>query len=270
MFSINELDGMLEELGLGDNNKILYTHFRIPGMSLDDGHSQSKSVGNAVVIEEIVEDNVVSSSGRDQDCSELGKEEEHVDTSTHASTFDICPVVEFRDDENVGSLYCDNDVPMANAFSFRNVMKDFDVEIHNQSGKESRLLMLDCSELGKEEEHVDTSTNASTFDILVALSSGKESRLLMLDCFELGKEEEHVDTSTHASTFDICPVVESRDDENVGNLYCDNDVPMANAFSFRNVMKDFDVEIHNQRSSHYQHNTFQRRENPTQIMCTRD
>ncbi|GKB72344.1 hypothetical protein Tco_0933756 [Tanacetum coccineum] len=148
MFSINELDGMLEELGLGDNNKILYTHFRIPDMSLDDGlvplmadqdvikllnyvpeckEIKSKSVGNGVVIEKIVEDNVVTSSGRDQDWSELGKEEEHVDTSTHASTFDVCPVVESRNDENVGNLYCDNDVPMANAFSFRNVMKDSDV-----------------------------------------------------------------------------------------------------------------------------------------------
>ncbi|GJX51418.1 hypothetical protein Tco_0278263 [Tanacetum coccineum] len=37
MFSLYELFGMLKELGLGDNNQILFTHFRIYGMSLDDG-----------------------------------------------------------------------------------------------------------------------------------------------------------------------------------------------------------------------------------------
>ncbi|GJX04024.1 hypothetical protein Tco_0189940 [Tanacetum coccineum] len=157
MFFIHELVGMLGELSLGDNNKILYTHFRTPGMSLDDGlvslmtdedvikllnyvpmykeikvyieidvslvqqHlvellvSQSKCVGNGVVIEEIVEDNVISTSGKESrllmlEWSEMGKEEEHVDTSTHASTSDVCPVVESRNDENVGNLYCDNEI----------------------------------------------------------------------------------------------------------------------------------------------------------------
>ncbi|GKA86278.1 hypothetical protein Tco_0807989 [Tanacetum coccineum] len=71
MFSINE------ELCLRYNNKILFTHFRIPGISLDDGLVSLMADDdvikllnyvpgcNLVVIEEIVEDNVVSSSEKD-------------------------------------------------------------------------------------------------------------------------------------------------------------------------------------------------------------
>ncbi|GJS15659.1 hypothetical protein Tco_0410131 [Tanacetum coccineum] len=138
MFFILELDRMLDELGLWDNNKILYTHFRIHGMSLGNGmvllimdetvikllnyvpmcneievhietdvslieqhlveflvsHSQNNRVGNSVVIKEIVEDNVVSSSGNESrllmlEWPEMDKDKAHVDTSTHASIFDV-------------------------------------------------------------------------------------------------------------------------------------------------------------------------------------
>ncbi|GJT87811.1 hypothetical protein Tco_1069528 [Tanacetum coccineum] len=158
MFLLYELSGMLKELGLWDNNKIVLTHFRIPGMSLDDGlvllmadadviksliyvsgckeieiyietgvsfvklhlvglvvnKSQSKGVGNGVVIEEIVEDNVVSSNGKDSrlfmlEWPEMGKDDEHVDISNHAPTYDVCPIVEPGNDENVKNLDCDNE-----------------------------------------------------------------------------------------------------------------------------------------------------------------
>ncbi|GJZ04017.1 hypothetical protein Tco_0537292 [Tanacetum coccineum] len=36
LFSVGEFVGMLKELGLGDDS-ILFSHFRIPGKSLDDG-----------------------------------------------------------------------------------------------------------------------------------------------------------------------------------------------------------------------------------------
>ncbi|GKD60326.1 hypothetical protein Tco_1297835 [Tanacetum coccineum] len=178
MFLLYELSGMLKELGLWDNNKIVLTHFRIPGMSLDDGlvllmadadviksliyvsgckeieiyietgvsfvklhlvglvvnKSQSKGVGNGVVIEEIVEDNVVSSSGKDSrlfmlEWPEMGKDDEHVDISNHAPTYDVCPIVEPGNDENVKNLDCDNEVPITNPFSFRNMMEDSDVDV---------------------------------------------------------------------------------------------------------------------------------------------
>ncbi|GKB32626.1 hypothetical protein Tco_0872027 [Tanacetum coccineum] len=121
MFSIHELYEMFNELGLWDDNKILVMRFRILGMSLDDGlvplivdayviklldyvptckeievyietdvslveqylvellvsHSQNKGVGHALML----------------DWPKMGKEEEHVDTSSQASTSDVCPVV---------------------------------------------------------------------------------------------------------------------------------------------------------------------------------
>ncbi|GJS99581.1 hypothetical protein Tco_0820751 [Tanacetum coccineum] len=136
IFSFHELYGMLKELGLRDNNnKILFMHFRIHGVSLDDGlvrlmanvdllvsQSYSKGADNGVVIEEIVEDNVVSISRKDSrllmlEC--IGK------------GFDVCPVVEPRNDENVGNLDYYKEVPMANPFSFGNLTEDSNVEIHN-------------------------------------------------------------------------------------------------------------------------------------------
>ncbi|GKA85628.1 hypothetical protein Tco_0807282 [Tanacetum coccineum] len=92
----------------------------IPGISLDDSlalmadddvikllnyvpgckDTESKGVCSVVVIEEIVEDNVVSSSEKDSRLEWHGMD-------------------------------CDNEVPMTNPFSLRNLLEDFDVEIHN-------------------------------------------------------------------------------------------------------------------------------------------
>nr|GEU30512.1 transposase, MuDR, MULE transposase domain protein [Tanacetum cinerariifolium] len=139
MFFIYELVRMLGELGLGDNNKIMYTYFRIPSMSLDDGlvslmadedvikllnyvpmykeikvyietNVSSKCVGDDVVIKEIVEYNVFSTGRK-----------------------------ESRNDENIGNLDCDNEVPTANVFSFRNLMEYFDVEIHNVANEHENV-----------------------------------------------------------------------------------------------------------------------------------
>nr|GEW59618.1 transposase, MuDR, MULE transposase domain protein [Tanacetum cinerariifolium] len=90
MFSLYELSRMLKEVSL------------------------RKCVGNGMVIEEIIEDNVVSSSGED---SRLLMVE--------------WSVVEPMNDENVGCLYCDNEVPMGNPFSFSNLLEGFDVKIDN-------------------------------------------------------------------------------------------------------------------------------------------
>ncbi|GJZ21004.1 hypothetical protein Tco_0558043 [Tanacetum coccineum] len=220
MFSLYEWSEMLKELGLGDNNKILFTHFRIHGMPLDDGfvplmanvdvikllnyvtrckeievyietdvslvelhlvelvvsQSHIKGVGNGVVIEEIVEDNVVSSSGKESgmlmlewhgmgkeevisrsgkesrlstlEWPDMGKEDKHVNTSTQALTSDVCPVVEPRNDENVGNLDCDNEVPMGNPFSFRNLMEDSNVDVHDVAIKHENV--DDLNHLGED------------------------------------------------------------------------------------------------------------------------
>ncbi|GJV31816.1 MAK10-like protein [Tanacetum coccineum] len=68
--------------------------------------------------------------------------------------------------------------------------------------------MIEWPSMGKEE---------------VVSRSVKESRLLMLKWHDIGKEDEHVDTSNHASTSNVCPVVKHMHDENVGYLYCDNE-----------------------------------------------
>ncbi|GJZ44624.1 serine-threonine/tyrosine-protein kinase catalytic domain-containing protein [Tanacetum coccineum] len=115
------------------------------GVSLVELHllellaSQSQSKG--VVIEKIVEDNIVSISGKDSrllmlEWPKMGREEEHVDTSNHASTTEV---VEPRNDENVGNLDCDSEVPMANPFRFRNLLEYSDVEIHNVENKHDNV-----------------------------------------------------------------------------------------------------------------------------------
>ncbi|GJW71151.1 hypothetical protein Tco_0128068 [Tanacetum coccineum] len=74
--------------------------------------SHSKRLGNGVVIKEIVEDNAISSGGKDSRLLIIewpSKQDEHVDTSNHALTSNICPVVEPTNDENVRCLYCDNE-----------------------------------------------------------------------------------------------------------------------------------------------------------------
>ncbi|GKB14143.1 hypothetical protein Tco_0848066 [Tanacetum coccineum] len=155
MFSLYELFGRLNELGLGDNNQILFIYFRISWIYLDDGlvslmadsdvikllnfvpgckeievyietsvslvelhlveslivsQSHNKCVGNVVVIDEIIEDNVVSSSGKDSRFLMIEwPEDEHVDTSYHASTMNVYPIVKPMNDENVGYLDCDNE-----------------------------------------------------------------------------------------------------------------------------------------------------------------
>ncbi|GKA04906.1 putative ribonuclease H-like domain-containing protein [Tanacetum coccineum] len=68
-------------------------------------YSHSKRLGNGVVIKEIVEDNAISSGGKDSRLlmlkwPDMGKEDEHVDTSNHASTSNVFSVVEPTNDEN--------------------------------------------------------------------------------------------------------------------------------------------------------------------------
>ncbi|GJR69953.1 hypothetical protein Tco_0016018 [Tanacetum coccineum] len=154
IFSLYELCGMLEELGLGDNNKILFIHFRILGMSFDDGlvplitdddviellnyvtGCKEKEVyietGNGVIIEEIVEDNVVSSSGKDSklfmlEWFRMSKEEV------------VSRIVEPRNGEDVGNLDCDNEVPMTNPFSFRDLMEDSDIDVYDVSNEHENI-----------------------------------------------------------------------------------------------------------------------------------
>ncbi|GKE97678.1 hypothetical protein Tco_0021029, partial [Tanacetum coccineum] len=70
----------------------------------------------------------------------------------------------------------------------------------SNSGKDSRLFMLEWPGMGEEE---------------VVSISGKVSRLLILEWPEMGKEDEHANTTKHASTSDVCPVVEPINDENI-------------------------------------------------------
>ncbi|GKC89436.1 hypothetical protein Tco_1150085 [Tanacetum coccineum] len=124
-------------------------------------YSQSKGVGNGVVIEEIVEDNVVYNSGKDLrllmlECPEIGKEEEHVDTSTHALISKICLIVKPRNDENVRNLDCDN---KANAFSFRNLIEDFDIEMYNVANKHENVNGIHEQTVGDIHEIVHTASD---------------------------------------------------------------------------------------------------------------
>ncbi|GJT68051.1 ribonuclease H-like domain-containing protein [Tanacetum coccineum] len=70
---------------------------------------------NGVVIEEIVKDNAISSGGKDLRLLMIelpSKEDEHVDTSNHASTSNVYLVVEPTNDESVGYLYCNNELKL--------------------------------------------------------------------------------------------------------------------------------------------------------------
>ncbi|GJY92505.1 hypothetical protein Tco_0508287 [Tanacetum coccineum] len=89
-------------------------------------------LGNGVVIEEIVEDNVVLSSKKDSKLWMIEWcEDEHVDTANHASTSNVFLVVEPTNDENIGYLDYDNEVLMGNPFSFINLLEGSNIEIHN-------------------------------------------------------------------------------------------------------------------------------------------
>ncbi|GKE73213.1 hypothetical protein Tco_1535254, partial [Tanacetum coccineum] len=89
-------------------------------------------LGNGVVIEEIVEDNVVSSSRKDSRLWMIEWcDDEHVDTANHASTSNVFIVVESTNDENVGYVDCDNKVPIGNPFSFINLLEGSNIDIHN-------------------------------------------------------------------------------------------------------------------------------------------
>ncbi|GJR27280.1 hypothetical protein Tco_1103512 [Tanacetum coccineum] len=150
MFSLCELFGMLNELGLGDNNLVMFTYFRIPGMSLDDclvplmvdanvikllnyifGCKEIEvyiETGVSLVELHLVKSLVVSfSHGKRKEkvvsrCvkesrllilewPDMGKEDEHIDTSNHPSISNVCLVFEPTNDVNVGYLDCENETP---------------------------------------------------------------------------------------------------------------------------------------------------------------
>nr|GEU95855.1 hypothetical protein [Tanacetum cinerariifolium] len=178
MFSLYELYGMLNDLGLGDNNQITFTRFRIPGMSLDDGLvllmadvdvikllnyvagckeiSVYRETGMSLVELHFVE-SLVPGMGNEEAVSrsvkesrllmlewlDIGKEDEHVDTSNHASTSNACSIVKPRNDENVGYLDRNNEVPMGNPFSFINLLEGPDIEIHNVANEHDNETLMD-------------------------------------------------------------------------------------------------------------------------------
>ncbi|GJY50975.1 hypothetical protein Tco_0441822 [Tanacetum coccineum] len=177
-------------------------------------HSQSKGVGNGVVIEEIVEDNVVYNSGKDLrllmlECPEIGKEEEHVDTSTHALISKICLIVKPRNDENVGNLDCDN---KANAFSFRNLMEDFDIEMYNVANEHENVNGIHEQTIGDIHEKVHT---ASDIDEKV-----KET-LMNDDLFQQDSVEVFVQTSGAQVVDEV--VVKMEENDEYGAIVIDMD-----------------------------------------------
>nr|GEV17037.1 hypothetical protein [Tanacetum cinerariifolium] len=70
---------------------------------------------------------------------DMCKEDEHVDTSNHASTSNVFLVVELTNDENVRYLDCDNEVPIGNPFSFINLLEGSHLEIHNVANKHDNI-----------------------------------------------------------------------------------------------------------------------------------
>ncbi|GJW76711.1 hypothetical protein Tco_0138393 [Tanacetum coccineum] len=120
MFSIHELYGMLNELGLGNDNKILFMRFRILGMSLDDG--LVPLMADAYVIKLL--DYVPT-------CKEI---EVYIESGVSlVKQYLVELLVSHSQSKGVGhgNLDCDNDLSMDNTFSFRNLMQDSYVEIHN-------------------------------------------------------------------------------------------------------------------------------------------
>ncbi|GJW24890.1 hypothetical protein Tco_0038701 [Tanacetum coccineum] len=163
LFSIHELVGMLGECGLGNGDKMIFTHFRIPGKSLDDGlvllmadehvptllkylpgckeievyiEANVSLVGQhmlevrsgqpiEVVIEEIVEENIVSEPVKQKKVNEPAKQ-------GMVGQLGQSSIV-----ETVEILVCDTDVPPAlvenvkqtvameqpRAFSFQNLLE---------------------------------------------------------------------------------------------------------------------------------------------------
>ncbi|GJQ99017.1 hypothetical protein Tco_0522002, partial [Tanacetum coccineum] len=134
VLSVDELNEMLEEPRLRDNNKTLFTHFKIPGMSLDDVLVSLMADADVIkllnylpmcketkvcietdvslVEQHLVEflvshsqsKEVVSSSEKELrllmlEWLKMGKKEEYGHTLTHALTYDVYPIVEFR---NIG------------------------------------------------------------------------------------------------------------------------------------------------------------------------
>ncbi|GJS73321.1 hypothetical protein Tco_0706162 [Tanacetum coccineum] len=100
-----------DDTSLGDNNLVMFTYFRIPGMSLDDCLVPLMVAANVIkIIELYLWYNVVSSSGKDSRLLEW-PEDEHIDTSNHPSISNVCLVFEPTNDVNVGYLDCKNETP---------------------------------------------------------------------------------------------------------------------------------------------------------------
>ncbi|GJU30118.1 hypothetical protein Tco_1173707 [Tanacetum coccineum] len=89
-FLINGYDAMLEDLGIKDGS-ILFSRFRIPGKSFDEGLNSMEVVlgtGKSVVIEEVMEDDEVKEASETGNSSKqlLSVTENDVHTKTKPST----------------------------------------------------------------------------------------------------------------------------------------------------------------------------------------
>ncbi|GKB92916.1 hypothetical protein Tco_0965188 [Tanacetum coccineum] len=181
---------MLKELGLGDDNKILFMHFRILGMSLDDELVPLEA--NADVIKLL---NYVPM------CKET---EVYIETDllllkqhlvellvSHSQSKGVghgVVIDKIVEDNVVSSIEKESRLLM---LEWHGIGKE---EVVSSNGKESRLLMLDWLEMGKEEEHVDPSTHASTliFDEWLNLGMMRIVVDLQYDAYNFVDEQQEI------------------------------------------------------------------------------
>ncbi|GJW05474.1 hypothetical protein Tco_1564330 [Tanacetum coccineum] len=124
MFSIYELCGMLKELGLGDNNKIVFTHFRIPEMSLNDG-----------LVPLMPDADVIKLLNYVPGCKDI---EVYIETSVSLVELHLVELL-ISQSHNKG---------VGNGVVIKDIVKD---NVVSSSGKDSRLFMLEWHGTSKED-----------------------------------------------------------------------------------------------------------------------
>ncbi|GKA50820.1 hypothetical protein Tco_0743893, partial [Tanacetum coccineum] len=128
LFSIEEFVGILKELGLAID-RLLFTHFRIPVESLDNGlvslitdEDVRSTKGKSVVIEKIVEDDAENEAGKDEKFND-----------------ETVGLID-SDDELVPPLSAERmkegrRIRSADAFTFRNLLEEIEFELEHDSEK---------------------------------------------------------------------------------------------------------------------------------------
>ncbi|GJR92522.1 hypothetical protein Tco_0264696 [Tanacetum coccineum] len=178
MFSLCELFGMLNELGLGDNNLVMFTYFRIPGMSLDD-----------CLVPLMVDANVIKLLNYIFGCKEI---EVYIETGVSLVELHLVKslVASFSHGKHVGKASYECYYIMMNV-GFPCSGKDLRLlewpvigkeKVVSRCVEESRLLILEWPDMGKEDEHIDTSNHPSISNVCLVFEPTNDVNVGYLDC----------------------------------------------------------------------------------------